>query len=129
MFLSCGPSRGVASFARSGGAKLKSGGQRFSPNFSGRNHRFSDQKQVISKKKKKKKRSSPKSEGFFWPKSQIFTRFFRPVAATSSSQKNSAGGKKKIGRGETIIGGALPPPLATRLGPRFAVNGFQNLNV
>ena len=37
-------SRGVASFARSGGAKLKSGGQRF----------------------------SPKCEGFFWPKSQIF---------------------------------------------------------
>ena len=34
-----------------GGAKLKPGEQRFSPIFSGRNHKFSDQKQVISKKK------------------------------------------------------------------------------
>ena len=54
----CASSRGVASFARSGGggAKFKSGGKgvrRNSKTLSGRNHKFTNQKQVISKKKKK----------------------------------------------------------------------------
>ena len=79
--------------------------------FSDRNHKFSDQKQVISKKKK---RSSPKSEGFFWPKSQILTFF--PPQNTNFFQKNTVGGKKKIEGAKTKIGGRSPlPPLATHL--------------
>ena len=112
------PSRGVASFARSGGAKVFGDFRRL---FLAEILTFlSGQKQVISKKK----RFSPKSEGFFWPKSQIFRpkpgdlqkiqknktkglrrnpkafsdvnhkfqRFFRPKKkTTSSSQKNTVG--------------------------------------
>ena len=122
--------RGVASFARSGGAKLKSGGQRFSPKceceitnfptksdlqkglrrnpkvFSGRNNKFSDQKQ--------EKRSSPKFEGFFWPKSQILTffppqntNFFLPKKYRGGQEKNRGGGGG--GGAKTKIGGHCPP--------------------
>ena len=63
---------GAAPASRDQGSKNKIRGakvlRRYAKAFSGRNHKFSDQKQVISKKK----RSSPKSEGFFWQKSQIF---------------------------------------------------------
>ena len=67
-----------------------------------RNHKFSDQKQVISKKK----RSSPKSEGFFWPKSQILT-FFPPQNTQllppqkipwEGQEKNRGGGGKNENR-------------------------------
>ena len=94
--------RGVASFARSGGAKLNSGGQR----------------------------SSPKSEGFFWPKSQIFRSkagdlqkkkglTLAKIANSNvfSAQKHQLkkiprGGKKKIGGGggqKRKSGGHCPP--------------------
>ena len=142
--------RGVASFARSGGggAKLKSGGQRFSPKceceitnfptksdlqkglrrnpkaFSGRNHKFSDQKQ--------EKRSSPKFEGFFWPKSQILT-FFPPKNTNFFLPKKYHGGQeKKSGGGEakTKIGGAFPPapPLEKRLRRQHCVQ-FHRLEM
>ena len=56
-----------------GGAKLKSGGQRFSPKCEGF---FWPKSQIFRPKAagdlQKRKRSSPKSEGFFWLKSQIF---------------------------------------------------------
>ena len=61
---------GASPASRDRGGKIKirgKGFRRFPKAFSGRNYKFSDQKQMISKKKK----SSPKSEGFFWPKSQI----------------------------------------------------------
>ena len=85
-----------------GGAKLKSGGQGFSPNFSGRNHRCSPTK----------KRSSPKSEGFFWPKLQILT-FFPPNNSNFFLPKNSVGGQEK-NRGDKNEnrGGIAPPPPA-----------------
>ena len=101
--------RGVASFARSGGGgqNLNQGGKGFCQNpkaFSGRNHKFSAQKQVISKKK-----SSPKSEGIFWPKSQILT-FFPPKNNNFFLPKKFCGGQEKSRRGaKTKIGGALPP--------------------
>ena len=68
--------------------------------FSDQNHKFSDQKQVISKKK----RSSPKSEGFFWPKSQILTlfppkntNFFLPKKYRGRARKNSGGQTENLG--------------------------------
>ena len=100
-----------------GGAKLKSGGQRFSPKCEGRNHKFSDQKvfaekKKVTRKKKEKKRSSPKSEGFFWPKSQILTFFSPKNTNFFLPKKYRGGGKKKIGVQERKSGGALPslPP-------------------
>ena len=66
-----------------------------------------------------KKRSSPKSEGFFWPKSQILTFFpakntnyFLPKNTVGGQEKNGGGGGKNENRG-----GIVPPapPLATRL--------------
>ena len=125
--------RGVASFARSGGKIKIRGAKVFAPNFSGRNHKFSDQKQVISKKKM----SSPKSEGFFWPKSQIFRpkpgdlqkkkkafAVFRRLLLAEianfnvfSAQKQQLlppkkipwGARKKSGGKNENRGGALPP--------------------
>ena len=94
--------RGVASFARSGGK----GFRRNPKAFSGRNHKFSAQKQVISQKK----------EGFFWPKSQILTFF--PPKNINFFQKNSVGGQEKNrgGKNENRVGIVPPaPPLATRL--------------
>ena len=120
------------------GAKLKSRGQRISPNFSGRNHRWSPKKnnnkgfsprsegffwpksQIFRSKAgdlQKKIRSSPKSEGFFWPKSQILT-FFPPNNSNFFLPKNSVGGQEKNwgGKNENRGGIAPPaPPLATRL--------------
>ena len=72
--------------------------------FSRRNRYFSAKKQVISKKKKKKQRSSPKSEGFFWPKSQIST-FFSPK--NTNLKKNRGRQKRKSGG---IAPPAPPPP-------------------
>ena len=70
------------------GAKLKTSVE-FDPNFHcswiGLRQSFSENL--------RKKSSSPKSEGFFWPRSQILT-FFRPKTATFSTQKNTVGGKK-----------------------------------
>ena len=88
----------------------------FSPNFSGRNHN-----KIFRPKagdlQKKKKRSSPKSEGFFWPKSQILT-FFPPKNSNFFLPKITVGGQKKNwgGKNENRGGIAPPaPPLATRL--------------
>ena len=110
--------RGVASFARSGGAKLKSGGQRFSPISEGF---FWPKSQIFRPKaddlqNKIKKRSSPKSESFFCRISQILT-FFPPKNTNFFLPKKYRGGKKKIEGAKTKIGGTLPPapPLATRL--------------
>ena len=98
--------RGVASFARSGGgAKFKSGGQRFSRNpkaFSGRNHKFSAHKQVISEKKGL--RRNPKA--------------FSGRNVFSSEKQQLLPPKKIPWRGKKKIeGGIAPPapPLATRL--------------
>ena len=72
-------------------SKKKKKGLRRNPKaFSVRNHKFSDQKQVISKKK----RSSLKSEGFFWPKSQILT-FFPPKNTNFFLPKKYRGGQEK----------------------------------
>ena len=96
------------------------GGKDFRRNakaFSGRNRKFSDQKQVISKKK-----SSPKSEGFCWPKSQIPT-FFPPK---STNLKKYRGGQGKNWGAKTKIGGDIAPPappLATRLQKNIKVLG------
>ena len=54
---------------------------------------FSGQKQVITEKKKKKKWSSSKSEGFFWPKSQLLT-VFPPKNSNFFLPKKYCGGKK-----------------------------------
>ena len=83
-----------------GGAKLKSGGQRFSPNFSGRNQ-------------KKKKKSSPKSEGFFWPKSQIWT-FFPPNNSNFFLPKKFRGGARKKSGGHCPPAGDAPARGTTR---------------
>ena len=123
LLLWCCAIRGVASFARSGGAKLKSGGKAFRRNanaFSGQNRKFSDQKQVISQKKKR--------GGF----AKILRLFLAKIANSKvfSAQKHELKkipweGKKKIGGGgggETKIGGGAKtkirghcPLLATRL--------------
>ena len=72
-----------------GGAKLKSGEQRFSPKCEGffwpKSQIFRPKAGGLKKKKKKKERSSPKSEGFFWPKSQIF----RPKAGDLQKKRSS----------------------------------------
>ena len=124
---------GASPALRDRGGKIKIRGAKvFAPNFSGRNHKFSDQKQVISKKKmsspksegffwpksqifrpkpgdlQKKKRPSPYSEGFFWPKSQILT-FFPPKNSNFFLQKKYRGEQEKNRGAKTKIGGALPP--------------------
>ena len=115
--------RGVASFARSGGAKLKLGGQGFHQNakaFSGRNHKFSDQTQVISKKK-----VFAEIRRLFLAKIANFNVFFRTKTPTSSSQKNTVGGQEENrgGKNENRGGIAPPaPPLATRL---HSIERFQ----
>ena len=98
---------GTSPVSRDREGKIKIRGQGFRRNskaFSGRNHKFSDQKQVISKKK----RSSPKSEGFLWPKSQILT-FFPPKNTNFFLPKKCRGGQEKNRGTKTKIGGALPP--------------------
>ena len=62
---------GASPASRDRGAKFKSGGQRFSLKSEGF---FWPKSQIFRPKAGdlQKKRSSPKSEGFFWPKSQIF---------------------------------------------------------
>ena len=127
--------RGVASFARSGG-KIKIRGAKVFAKF------FWPKSQVISKKKQKKKvfteirrlflaksqifrpnagdlrekkRSSPKSEGFFWPKSQILT-YFPPNNSNFFLPKKFRGGGKKKNRGDKNEnrGGIAPLPLRWR---------------
>ena len=97
-----------------------------------RNHKFSDQMQVISKKK----RSSLKSEGFFWPKSQILTffppknsNFFLPKKYRGGARKKSGGKKENRGgknenRGgkNENRGGIAPLPPRWR---RACVCGFE----
>ena len=57
---------------------------------------------------KKKKTSSPKSEGFFWPKSQILT-FFPPNNSNFFIPKKFRGGQEKNREGKIKNRGALPP--------------------
>ena len=75
-----------ASRDRGEGAKLKSGGQRF----------------------------SPKSEGFFWPKSQILT-FFSPKNTNFLLPKKYRGGQEKNRGGKNENQGGIAPPLAMHL--------------
>ena len=85
-----------------GGAKLKSGGQRFSPKREGF---FWPKSQIFRPKAgdlQKKKGASPTSEGFFWPKSQILTlfppkntNFFLPKKYRGGQEKNRGGGQKR----------------------------------
>ena len=79
--------------------------------FSGRNHKF---KRFFRPKtgdlQKQKEKVLPKSEGFFWPKSQIQTvfpaknsNFFLPKKYRGGQEINRGGG------GERKSGGAMPP--------------------
>ena len=136
------------------GAKLKSGGQRFSPKSEGF---FRPKSQIFRPKAGdlQKKRSLPKSKGFFWPKSQIFRPkagdlqkkkkkgFCRTPKAFSgqnrkferffSAQKHQLlppkniprGSKKKIGGEKRKSGGHCPP--APPLATRLTT--FANLNI
>ena len=87
--------RGVASFARSGGTKLKSGGgQRFSPKCEGF---FWPKSQTFRPKAgdlRKKKKIFAEIRGFLLAEIANFNVFF-PQTPTFSSQKNTVGGKKK----------------------------------
>ena len=98
---------------RGGGAKLKSVGERFLPNFSGRNHnKFSDQKQVISKKK-----VFAEIRRLFLAEIANFNVFSAQKQQLLPPKKYRGEGAKKIGGAKTKIGGHCPPapPLATRL--------------
>ena len=116
-----------------GGAKLKSGGKGFRRNaraFSGRNRKFSDQKQVISKKKglrrnpkvfsgRNRKFSDQKQKSRWSPKNKVYAeilRLFLAKIANSNvfwAQKHQL--KKYRGGQEKNRGGIAPPapPLAT----------------
>ena len=105
---------GASPASRDRGAKLKSVGQRFSPKCEGLAEITNF---PIKSRWSPKKRSSPKSEGFFWPKSQILTffppkntNFFLPKKYRGGSRKKSGGGGG--GGAKTKIEGALPslPP-------------------
>ena len=122
-----------------GGQNLNQRGTGFRRNpkaFSGRNHKFSAQKQVISKKKKDLRRNPrhflAKITYFnvFLPKN---INFFLLKKFRGGQEKNPGGGGQKW-----KSGGAWPPPLATCLahGPRghcppappvsAALNGYEN---
>ena len=96
------------------GQNLNQGRKGFRRNpkaFSGRNHKFSAQKQVISKKKK----AFAKIRRLFLAEIASFNVFSAEKHQLLPPKKIPWGGKKKIGGEKTKIGGALPPPLATRL--------------
>ena len=102
-----------------GGAKLKSGVKGFRQNpkaFSGRNHKFSDQKQVISKIKLKKKVFA-EIRKLFLPDIANFNVFSAQKHQLLPPKKIPWGARKKSGGQKRKSGGHCPPapPLATRL--------------
>ena len=105
--------RGVASFARlGGGAKFKSGGQRSSPKSEGF---FWPKSQIFFPKTGdlEKKKVFAEIRVFFWPKLQVLT-FFPPKNINFFLPKKFRGGaRKKAGGARRKIGGALPPPPAS----------------
>ena len=130
------PNQGRRQLCEIGGAKLKSGGQRFSPKCEGffwpKSQIFRPKAGDLQKNKNKKKRSSPKSKGSFWPKSQIFRpkekkkvfteirRLFLAEIANFnvfSAQKhqllpppkNTVGGQERNRGGKNENRGAMPP--------------------
>ena len=104
------PTRQLCEIGGGGEAKLKSGGKDFRRNakvYSGRNHKFSDQKQVISKKK----RSSPKSV-FFLAEIANFKVFSAQKHQLLPPKKYRGGQEKNRGGKNENRGGIAPlPPL------------------
>ena len=101
-------SGGVASFARSGKAKLKSGGQRFLPKCEGF---FWPKSQIFQPKAGdlRKKMVFAETEGFFWPKSQILTFFSPKNTQLLPPKKIPWGARKKLGGQKRKSGGHCHP--------------------